>query len=89
MKLATTCDVNFWGLMILANLTTNVWFASIFTVLAAWNLYLIFKGDNEQRKTDLDNAGRGEHGCTDGACKQSSQPEQPSDSAKTTKVSCG
>ena len=86
MKLATKCDVNFWGLIILANLTTNLWFAGIFTLMAAWNLYLIFKGDDEQSETNLDNGGRGEHGCANGACEQSSQPKQRRNRTKAAEV---
>lgn len=86
MKLATTSDVNFWGLIILATLTPNVWFSGIFTVLAAWNLYLIFKGNNEQSETNLDNGGRGESGCTDGTCKQPCKPKQPRNRTKAAEV---
>jgi hypothetical protein len=89
MKVANNANVTFWGALIMSQTAPHIWAQWFFLAFAAFIVYRVYKEDDEQRKTDLDNAGRGEHGCANGACKQSSQPEQPSDSAKTTKVSCG
>jgi len=86
MKCASTTDVNFWGLILLANITPNYWIAMFATILSVFSLYVIFKERNEQSETNLDNARRGEHGCANGACEQSCQPKQRRNRTKAAQV---
>ncbi len=88
MTFATKEDVNFWGCIILANLSANVWFAGIFTALAAWNLYLILKESNVC-KTYLGNTQCRESCGVHGEGEQPSEPKQRRNRTKTSEVSCG
>lgn len=83
---ASKYDVDFWGLIIIANLSPNVWIGTLLSILAIYPLYKSIKERDEQSKTNLDNTGRGESGCTNGACEQSCKPKQPRNRTKATQV---
>jgi hypothetical protein len=89
MNQASKYDTDFWGLIICSYLTPNVWIGAFLALLAIFPLYKGIKERDEQGKTNLDNNGRGEFGCSDGSCKQSCQSEQQGNSTKASKVSCG
>lgn len=83
---ASKYDVDFWGLIIIANLSPNVWIGALLSILAIYPLYKSIKERDEQSKTNLDNTGRGESGCANGACEQSCKPKQPRNRTKATQV---
>ena len=86
MNQASKYDVDFWGLIICSYSVDNLWIGTVLAILAIFPLYKSIKERNEQSKTNLDNAGRGESGCTDGACEQSCQPKQPRNRTKADEV---
>ena len=86
MNQASKYDVDFWGLIIVSNLTPNIWIGTTLSLLALYPLYKSIKERNEQGQTNLDNNGRGEHGCTNGACEQSCKPKQPRNRTKAAQV---
>ena len=86
MTNASKYDVDFWGLIVIANLTPNVWISLGLSILAGYPLYKSIKERNEQSETNLDNNGRGESGCTNGTCEQSYKPKQPRNRPKAAQV---
>ena len=86
MNNASKYDVDFWGLVMVANLSPNVWIGLILSILAIYPLYKLIKERDEQSETNLDNTKRGESGCTNGACEQSCKPKQPRNRTKTAQV---
>ena len=88
MKQANNSNVTFWGCLIMSQTAHNIWVSWAFLMLAAYTVYRFTKEElkNEQGQTDLDNSGRGEHGCTNGTCEQSCQPKQRRNRTKTTQV---
>ena len=86
MNNASKYDVDFWGLIIIANLTPNPWIGLGLSLLAGYPLYKSIKERNEQSETNLDNTGRGESGCTNGTCEQPCKPKQPRNRTKAAQV---
>jgi len=86
MNNASKYDVDFWGLIICSYLVNNIWIGLALSILAIYPLYKSIKERNEQSETNLDNTGRGESGCTNGTCEQSSQPKQRRNRTKAAEV---
>ena len=88
MKQANNGNVTFWGCLIMSQTAPNIWVSWAFLMLAAYTVYRFGKEVNkdEQSKTDLDNSGRGEHGCANGACEQSCKPKQRRNRTKAAEV---
>ena len=86
MSNASKDDVDFWGLIISSYVVHNEVIATILAVLALYPLYKSIKERNEQSETNLDNSGRGESGCANGACEQSCQPKQRRNRTKAAEV---
>ena len=86
MKPANNRNVTFWGCLIMSQTAHTIWVSWIFLALAAWIVYKESKEAYEQSKTDLDNSGRGEHGCANGACEQSCKPKQRRNRTKAAEV---
>jgi hypothetical protein len=86
MKNANNANVTFWGSLIMSQTSPNIWGQVFFMAFAAFILYRVYKEDNEQSKTDLDNTGRGESGCTNGTCEQPCKPKQPRNRTKAAQV---
>ena len=83
---ANKYDVDFWGLIIISNLTSNVWIGLALSILAIYPLYKSLKERNEQSETNLDDTRRGESGCANGTCEQPCKPKQPRNRTKTAQV---
>ena len=86
MNQASKYDTDFWGLIICSYLTPNIWIGAFLALLAVFPLYKGIKERDEQSKTNLDNNGRGESGCTNGTCEQSCKPKQPRNRTKAAQV---
>ena len=86
MNQASKYDVDFWGLIICSYVTPTQWLGLVLAVLAIYPLYKSIKERNEQSKTNLDDTGRGEHGCANGACEQPCKPKQRRNRTKAAEV---
>ena len=86
MRLASKHDVDFWGLIICSYVVNNIWIGAFLALLALYPLYKSIKERDEQSETYLDNTGRGEPSCTNGACEQPCKPKQRRNRTKAAEV---